>query len=63
MYFTFMTQGDSAEVMLYALLQGEKGSFRRGQAGDLLPEGKGYFGNEEARKGLWEYTEGVTRGE
>jgi hypothetical protein len=48
---------------LYALLAGENGSFRRGPRGEALKDGEGYFGTEEARKRLWEYTVKVTKAE
>jgi len=44
------------ENMLYALLQGESGAYRRDDKGDDLGKTKNYYGSEEARKRLWEHT-------
>ncbi|KIM76659.1 hypothetical protein PILCRDRAFT_77545 [Piloderma croceum F 1598] len=62
-YFFSFSPKDSGEYHLYALLAGEKGSFRRGPKGEVLKEGEGYFGTEDARKRLWEHTIKVTEAE
>lgn len=51
---------DCAEYMLRALLEGEKGPFRRGAKGEVLGKGSGYFSTEEAKQKLWEHTIEVT---
>lgn len=57
MYPFSISAADSAEYVLHALLEGEKGFFRRGPQGQLLKnEGKGYFATEEAKTKLWDHT-------
>lgn len=59
--YPFTVSADEcAEYMLHALLEGEKGSHRRGAKGELLEEGPGYFSTEEARQKLWDHTVEVT---
>lgn len=61
MYPFSISAEDSAEYVLHALLDGEKGFFRRGPQGQLLKnEGKGYFSTEEAKTKLWDHTVEVT---
>lgn len=43
------------EYMLSALLQGEKGTYRRGSSGEDIGH-KGYYGTDEAREKLWAHT-------
>jgi hypothetical protein len=62
-YFFSFSPTESGEYHLHALLAGENGSFRRGPKGDVLKEGEGYFGTEEAKKKLWEHTVEVTKAE
>ena len=47
-----ITQEDSGEYMLYALLNGGPGAQRRGDHGDDLGT-KGYYGGEEVRERVW----------
>jgi hypothetical protein len=61
-YFSAHSPSDSAEYHLHALLEGEKGWFRRGPKGEALKKTeKNYFSTEEAKKKLWEHTVEVTR--
>jgi hypothetical protein len=60
-YFFSFSPRESGEYHLYALMAGEKGSFRRGPKGEMLKKGKGYYGTEEGRKKLWEHTVEVTK--
>jgi hypothetical protein len=55
LYPITVSQQVSAEYMLWALFDGEKGVFRRGPQGDDIGKKK-YFGTEDERKGLWEHT-------
>ena len=45
-----------AEYMIWALLNGEKGAFRRNDKGDDIGT-KNYYGSDEARAKVWEHTE------
>jgi NAD(P)-dependent dehydrogenase (short-subunit alcohol dehydrogenase family) len=54
------SQADCAELMLFALLDGKQGAFRRDECGDDI-ERTAYYGSEDARKALWEHTVEVTR--
>jgi NAD(P)-dependent dehydrogenase (short-subunit alcohol dehydrogenase family) len=47
---------ECAEYMLHALLEGEKGPYRRDANGELLGKESGYFSTEEARQKLWDHT-------
>ena len=47
-----ITMEDSGEYMLYALLSGEAGAYRRGDHGDDIGT-KGYYGGEEVRERVW----------
>lgn len=51
-----VTPAVCAEHMLWALLDGQKGAYRRDCLGDDIGQ-KGYYGNEEARARVWEHTE------
>jgi len=55
-----ISQDDCAEWMLYALLDGKKGAFRRDEKGDDIGK-KSLYTSEEARKKLWEHTLEVTK--
>jgi len=54
------SQDECAELMLYALLDGKKGAFRRDENGDDIGM-TSYYGDEEARKKLWEHTIAITK--
>jgi hypothetical protein len=41
--------------MIWAMFDGKKGVFRRGEQGDDIGK-KNYHGSEDARKKLWEHT-------
>ncbi|KAK0211343.1 hypothetical protein DFS33DRAFT_1298976 [Desarmillaria ectypa] len=51
---------ESAEYMLFALLDGGKGFFHRGPKGDDLGM-KGYSFTEEEKKALWDHSVEITR--
>ncbi|KAK0482712.1 hypothetical protein IW261DRAFT_1469365 [Armillaria novae-zelandiae] len=51
---------ESAEYMLFALFDGEKGFFHRGSKGDDLGM-KGYSFTEEEKKAVWDHSVAVTR--
>jgi hypothetical protein len=51
---------DCAEMMLFALLNGQKGVFRRDKNGDDIGK-TSYYGSEEARKKLWDHTVVITK--
>lgn len=51
---------ESAEYMLFALFDGEKGIFRLGAKGDDLGM-KGYLFTEEQKKAVWDHSVKVTR--
>jgi len=53
------SQGDCAELMLFSLLDGKKGVYRRDEKGDEIGM-KAYYGTEEGRIKLWEHTVEVT---
>jgi hypothetical protein len=46
--------------MLFALLDGKKGAFRRDENGDDIGK-KSYYGSEQARNKLWDHTVEVTK--
>jgi hypothetical protein len=54
------SQGECAELMWFALLNGEKGAFRRDKRGDDIG-GKMCFGSEEDWRKVWDHTVEVTR--
>jgi hypothetical protein len=60
LYPITIPQDESAEYMLWALFDGEKGVFRRGPRGDDIGK-ENYFGTEDERKGLWEHTVAVLK--
>lgn len=60
-YPFMMSQADSGQYMLRALLAGESGAFRRGSKAQLLEKGKGYFATEETRKAVWEHSVEITK--
>ncbi|KAG7444000.1 NAD(P)-binding protein [Guyanagaster necrorhizus] len=51
---------ESAEYMLFALFDGEKGFFHRGSKGDDLGT-KGYSFTDEEKRAVWEHSVEVTR--
>lgn len=51
-----ITPDECAEHMLWALLNGEQGAFRRDDKGDDIGK-KHYYGSDEARARVWEHTE------
>ncbi|KAH7929936.1 hypothetical protein BV22DRAFT_1028901 [Leucogyrophana mollusca] len=53
LYPVSVSPGDCAEYMLYALLQGESGAFRRKPRAEII-KGPSPYG--EARQSLWEHT-------
>jgi len=54
------SQDECAELMLFALLDGKKGVFRRDRNANDIGN-YSYHGTEETRKKLWEHTVEVTR--
>lgn len=57
--FFATTVADSAQYMLFGLLDGDKGFFRRGPKGDIIGS-KNYEGSEAVRKALWDHSAEVT---
>ncbi|TDL25333.1 NAD(P)-binding protein [Rickenella mellea] len=55
-----VSSADCAEYMLYALLNGDKGAFRKDNHAEDLGE-KGYYVTDEARKAVWEHTLALTK--
>jgi hypothetical protein len=48
--------------MLFALLDGKKGQFRRNERGDDIGR-TSYYGSQEDRKKLWDHTVKATKSE
>ncbi|TDL25332.1 NAD(P)-binding protein [Rickenella mellea] len=60
MYPFSVSSDDCAEYMLYALLNGDKGAFRKDNHAENVGE-KGYYVTDEARKAVWEHTLALTK--
>jgi hypothetical protein len=65
-YPVSVSASDCAEYMLHALIEGEKGAYRRGSKGEDMGRTR-YYGTPEQRRLLWEHTVetvcGITEGQ